>query len=116
MQLKYLTFDTPDPERIARFWAGFLGGTMEVSENAARVRTDSGPDLLFLVVPEPKTAKNRCHPDYHTPDMEHHAERAVKWGATETGRFHEGSRWIVFQDPDGNEFCIVEDPEAGRPG
>ena len=111
MHLKYLTFDTDEPMRIARFWGDFLDGEVEETPMGARVVHDRGPRLLFLPVPESKTAKNRCHPDFHTPNLEEWVERAVVCGATETGRFSETHSFVVFQDPDGNEFCIVEDDE-----
>ncbi len=77
---------------------------------------DHGPRLLFLTVPESKTAKNRCHPDFHTPHMDDEVARAVALGAVETARHHEESRWVVLEDPDGNEFCIVEDDEPDPHG
>ena len=116
MNLKYLTFDTADPARIAGFWGAFLGGEVNHAEYSSSVWWDRGPRLLFLTVPEPKTAKNRCHPDFHTPHMEREVARAVSLGAVETGRHHEESRWVVLEDPDGNEFCIVEDDEPDPHG
>ena len=116
MHLKYLTFDTSEPTRIARFWGELVGGDVIVEDDHAVVKTAHGPRLLFLVVPEPKTAKNRCHPDYHTPDLKHEVARAIELGAVETGRFEESSRFVVLHDPDGNEFCIVEDDHPDPQG
>ena len=103
------TFDTADPMLIARFWAEVVGGEVRDHWLGAQVMPPSGRRMLFARVPEPKTAKNRCHPDYHTQNLDVEVERVKALGAIETGRFHEVSPFVVFQDPDGNEFCIVED-------
>lgn len=73
-----------------------------------------GPRLLFQKVPEGKTAKNRMHLDVNVSGPEHdwtkvteHASRLTDAGATLVEeRADEMSRWIVMQDPEGNEFCL----------
>ena len=78
----------------------------------------AGPRLLFQMVPEGKAAKNRVHLDVvapgasegqdHEADIEAHAERLVQAGATRIARHEEfGKAWVVLQDPEGNEFCLV---------
>lgn len=78
---------------------------------------DKGPRLFFQRVPEGKTAKNRVHLDVNVGAglegaerrcrVEAEAERITGFGATETRRDEQhGEFWIVFQDPEGNEFCI----------
>ena len=74
---------------------------------------DSGPGtprLLFQQVPEPKTGKNRVHLDLRPgPDDDLDARRArlVARGATRVGEGRQGPHaWVVFQDPEGNEFCV----------
>lgn len=70
-----------------------------------------GPRMLFMRVPEPKTAKNRLHLDLRAGDDEARramADRLVEAGATEIGRVDEhGEWWIVMTDPEGNEFCVA---------
>ncbi len=66
--------------------------------------------MLFLSVSEGKVAKNRCHPDIHTADLEANVARAIAMGAVATARFdNPDDRFVVFEDPEGNEFCIVEE-------
>ena len=69
-----------------------------------------GGRLLFQVVPEPKTVKNRFHLDLHV-GLEQRAatvERLQGLGATV---LYEGagggSTWITMADPEGNEFCVA---------
>lgn len=103
------TFDTASPTPIARWWASVLGGDIADHPDGIQVAVAGRPRWLFMHVPEPKTAKNRCHPDLHTPHLDTEVERVLDLGAVETARFTETSRFVVFLDPDGNEFCIVED-------
>ena len=138
-----VTFDAADPQRLASFWAVALDyelqpppadfetwdefademGIPEEDRGNISAVVDpagDGPRLLFLKVPEPKTAKNRVHLDVHSgshPGMERdehlalvraHVERLVDAGATEIeSREDFGARWTVMADPEGNEFCVV---------
>jgi len=78
------------------------------------------PRLLFVRVPEGKAAKNRLHLDIRmgdrgTPHDERWAKAVAraaeleKLGATRLREMDEGiqGRWIVMQDPEGNEFCVT---------
>jgi len=118
MHLGAVTFDAHDPATLARFWAELTGGeVIEIrNEVAVRLSDDAAtPLLLFLEVPESKTAKNRVHPDLHTDDLEGEVARALGLGATEVERHQQLSRWVVLRDPEGNEFCIVQPPGAPDP-
>ncbi|WP_030155581.1 VOC family protein [Glycomyces sp. NRRL B-16210] len=67
-----------------------------------------GMRLLFQVVPEKKTVKNRLHLDLHygPEDYEAQADRLEGLGATRLGAYDEdGAKWILMADPEGNEFC-----------
>ncbi len=82
---------------------------------------DGQPRLLFQRVPEEKVVKNRLHIDIRAggdratpPDLRWERARAraaelVQLGATKVREFDEGvqGRWIVMQDPEGNEFCVT---------
>jgi hypothetical protein len=77
--------------------------------------------LLFIPVPEGKTAKNRVHLDLNSTGLtrDEEVERALGLGATvhEDHRKPDGTGWVTLKDPEGNEFCIVrsaaERPSAG---
>lgn len=68
-----------------------------------------GRRLLFQRVPEPKTVKNRLHPDLHAGPGQRDAEveRLVALGASVLRSVDEpGGSWKVLLDPEGNEFCV----------
>jgi hypothetical protein len=79
-----------------------------------------GPRLFFQRVPEAKVGKNRLHLDVPASDgvgtpvdkklaqCQAVADELVALGATVLETVTEmGSGWIVLQDPEGNEFCVV---------
>jgi hypothetical protein len=71
---------------------------------------DSGrPRILFGLVPEGKTVKNRLHIDLRprSGDPEKQIEDLLARGATFLWRGEEGpSKWATLADPQGNEFCV----------
>jgi hypothetical protein len=74
--------------------------------------------LLFQKVPEGKTVKNRVHLDLHVsagvtdPDERWqrvlaYVDKVVPAGASVVKEYNvPGGRWMVMQDPEGNEFCL----------
>ena len=66
--------------------------------------------MLFIPVPEGKTAKNRMHLDLRPTDCtrDEQVEKALALGATLLGdhRKDDGTGWVTLADPEGNEFCI----------
>jgi hypothetical protein len=121
----FVTFDCRDPVRLAEFWATALSYEVDGRNDAfgeAAITDPKGVGLpiLFVAVPEGKTAKNRMHIDLlaETP-FETEVERLVAAGARalETHQDpagYEGPHiWTAMQDPEGNEFCVGE-PLNGR--
>jgi predicted enzyme related to lactoylglutathione lyase len=110
-----VTFDAADPHRLATFWSGVLGHPVDEEGATAEFASIGfvGPDRTepawtFLKVPEPKRAKNRCHPDLVAQDLTAEVVRVEDLGATEIGAYEEdGVRWVALRDPEGNEFCII---------
>ncbi|MFI9236081.1 VOC family protein [Streptomyces cinnamoneus] len=72
---------------------------------------DRAPRVLFQLVPEPKTVKNRVHLDVRTgtDDPQAVVDRLIANGAT---FLHEGKQgpfaWTTLADPEGNELCITQ--------
>ena len=64
----------------------------------------------FLVVPEPKTVKNRLHFDLNATDRDQEAElqRLLDLGATQVDIGQGEVSWHVLADPEGNRFCVVD--------
>lgn len=71
--------------------------------------TGVAPRVLFQLVPEAKTVKNRVHLDVRIGDGDIDAlvARLTAEGAT---FLHDGQQgphtWVTVADPEGNEFCV----------
>ncbi len=113
--MRAVAFDAADPPSLARFWAAVTDREIINSRpDLARLKSETpgGPVLLFLRVPEGKTVKNRVHIDFTSEDRVAEVERVVGLGATIHSDVKEpGYEWTVLQDPEGNEFCIVQATE-----
>ena len=107
-----LTMDANDVEALAKFWCDATDYKVVDSYYPilAVLAYDKPeyPRLLILQVPETKAAKNRLHMEFKTDDLKSEAERIVNLGATLVAEREFGeTQWIVMQDPEGNEFCLV---------
>lgn len=113
-----VTIDCRDPRLLADFWCLALGYRLiDVDDALAEIEPDEGPGptLLFQVVPEGKTVKNRIHLDLRSSgSMAAEVQRVEALGATSIRRVDEGgSFWTLMTDPEGNEFCVLRGPEDG---
>jgi Glyoxalase-like domain len=121
--IREIVLDTPDPHRLAGFWAALLGGTpvqwypgwvtLEPPPHGQRLSFQgisgaagpAGEDRVSGLV----------HFDILVGDLEAAHERVVAAGATFL-RAHVSPRpgpdgqpvpWRVYQDPAGHPFCLV---------
>ena len=134
-----VVIDAADPHAQADWWAETLGWEVEPQDEAfIRSMIDQGhatdadttvhrghlvwregaainspvagsPRVLFQLVPEAKTVKNRVHLDVRTGDGDAESVRAalLARGATQIGSGRQGPHsWVVLTDPEGNEFCV----------
>jgi hypothetical protein len=134
-----VAIDCTSPHELADWWAEALGWEVEAQdESFIRRMIEEGhatdeqtvrhrgalvwrsatamnspepgrPRVLFQVVPEPKTVKNRVHLDVRAGPDRREAEvaRLVAMGATELWRASQGPyEWVTLADPEGNEFCV----------
>jgi predicted enzyme related to lactoylglutathione lyase len=118
--VRSITADCADPGRVAGFWAAALGWAVQVVDHDGAVVAGSQPGiprLLFLVVPEPKTVKNRMHLDLATASAEHQAAEVGRLrglGATPADIGQGTVPWVVLADPEGNELCVLEPRDVYR--
>ena len=100
MDLANITFDADDPRRLAAFWSEATGRTLAQSEPYVAMLNpdDTGAGMLFLKVPEGKTAKAR----FSTPQTFPRRYQAVKkpplWGS---GRLFGSRRKIASSRSSG---------------
>ena len=65
--------------------------------------------VLFQLVPEPKTVKNRVHLDcwVGAANVATEVERLTSRGATILHKGQQGPHsWVTLADREGNEFCV----------
>lgn len=109
-----LTFDCSDARALAGFWAQLLGWNVYFDDDPEVVVAPHypyrGPGMLFIPVPEGKTAKNRLHLDLEPIDCsrDEQVDTALALGATLLAdhRSDDGTGWVTMADPEGNEFCV----------
>ncbi len=125
-RMRHLTFDCQDHEALAEFWGAVLG-FVDDPENPNHpgdpmtLLVDPRglhPGLLFIPVPEGKSAKNRLHLDLQPQGRRDEAvEQVVALGGAVLAdhRGDDGRGWVVLADPEGNELCM-EQSAAERGG
>ncbi|HEX2133396.1 MAG TPA: VOC family protein [Actinophytocola sp.] len=115
-RLRHITVDTAPPNEpydLCEFWGKVLGLPIDPidgpgDDEVALDVPEGHPTLLFVRVPEAKTAKNRIHLDLE-PSLPRDEEvaRLLELGATLVDDRRDGGRgWAVLADPAGNEFCV----------
>lgn len=133
-----VSVDAADPHAQADWWADALGWEVEpqdadfirdmVSKGFATeadtivhdgqlrwregvaIRSEGHPRVLFQLVPEAKTVKNRVHLDVQVgqDNVEAEVERLTARGASFSHRGQQGPHsWVTMTDPEGNEFCVT---------
>ena len=135
-----VTIDSTAPHPLADWWAEALGWEREPTDEAfirrmveaghaaesdtmqhdgrlvwavgAAIRhpEDAAPRVLFQLVPEPKTVKNRVHLDVRVgaENVDAEVARLSARGATVLHHGRQGPyRWVTMADPEGNELCIT---------
>ena len=126
VSLHNITVDCADARALGAFWSALTGWPLFYDDDpevlvAPSYPPTSVPTMLFIPVPEGKTAKNRMHIDIRVAgeppwDM---AEREqlirtkvsdlAAWGATLVREESYGDQLghVVLLDPEGNEFCVA---------
>ncbi|WMX46963.1 VOC family protein [Streptomyces roseicoloratus] len=111
--LSHTTVDARDPYALAQWWCELAEFTphegVSPGSDECYVITGTGHTVLFNLVPDEKTVKNRVHfclrPDGRSQDEE--VDRAIALGASVVTDFRGSYGWVVMADPEGNEFCVL---------
>jgi hypothetical protein len=109
-----IAIDCADPTGLAEFWRQVLAYPEPFVWEDARgvsyveLRPPDRVPLLFQPVAEGKPVKNRIHLDIAPAELDQQAEveRLVGLGATVVADDPE-QPWVVCNDPEGNEFCVL---------
>ena len=115
LRVDSVCIDSTDPGPLAQWWAELLGWQVDVESDdeiavvppGDRPAPGAVPELLFLRVPEAKSVKNRLHIDLRPDDLDAEVARAEALGARRIDIGQGEQTWVVFADPQGNEFCIL---------
>ena len=114
-RLDALTIDAADPARLAGFWAGLLGWSVEDDASGApTARSDDGGGVPLRFTPStaPRTGLNRIHlhlTSTSVADRDARVARALELGGRhlDVGQLPEETH-VVLADPEGNELCVIE--------
>lgn len=125
-RIRDIVFDSLDGPALARFWAAALDGydvrpydEQEIARLAERgftpetdpaVAVDGpGPTLWFQRVSGKKVTRNRVHLDVVGGARSEEVARLRGLGASVRD---EHETFTVMQDPEGNEFCVLDPDRA----
>jgi len=118
--ISHTTIDCRNAYELSEWWKPVLGyvdiegDPNEPGHEECMIRDpETGHQVLFIEVPDPTPGKPRVHfdlrPRERTRDEE--VEWALAYGAAQVadqrGKYGPGSGWVVFADPEGNQFCVL---------
>jgi hypothetical protein len=120
--LAVTTLNCADPESLAEFWLGLLGGTVIYRGDVVVViSTPRGPlafgkadDYQPPTWPEGDRAA-QVHLDLSAADRDAARAEAIRLGATRAEHQPGGDTWEVLLDPAGHPFCLTSMPPGWPP-
>jgi hypothetical protein len=121
--ISHTTIDCTNAYALSEWWKPVLGyadledDPNEPGHEECMIRDpETGHRVLFIEVPDPTPGKPRIHFDLRPRERSRDEEVAwlLEYGATQVadrrGIYGPGSGWVVFADPEGNQFCILRSP------
>ncbi|HEX4399715.1 MAG TPA: VOC family protein [Galbitalea sp.] len=107
-------FDTPDLAGESAFWAGLLGGTVDLEDDWATVLVDGKAQLGFQLAPNhvapdwPDGEQQQIHLDLYVDDIATAHEQAIALGARvlKAVSLEMPHGFQVYADPSGHPFCL----------
>ena len=117
LHLAAVVINTSDMRRGVDFWSAALGYVPRDSPWDPDFMLLQPPDGRGLPVSLQRTEPDhlqpvRVHLDLYTSEQERHVRRLVALGATEVPEwtYPDDPDFVVLRDPDGNEFCVIDQP------
>ena len=121
--VSHTTIDCHDAYALSEWWKDLLGyvdidgdPNLPGHEECMILDPVTGHRLLFIEVPDPELPAKRIHLDLRprTGTREEEVDRLLAQGVTQVadqrGIHGPGSGWVVFADPEGNQFCVLRGP------
>ena len=104
-----ISLDCPDPQQLADFYLGLLGGRLLWAKKSSVAIEVPGAVLIAQqvdgYVPPDWPGTSIVHLDLTADDLGEAGERAVALGATLPEQ--PDPRWRVLLDPAGHPFCLT---------
>ena len=129
--VSHTTVDSRNAYELSEWWKALLGyvdvegdPNLPGHEECMVLDPDNGHSILFIEVPDTELPAKRIHFDLRprTGTRDEEVERVRGLGAREVadqrGTYGPGTGWVVFEDPEGNQFCILRsqaEVDAGPP-
>nr|WP_269329398.1 VOC family protein [Kineosporia babensis] len=115
MRIGTVVVNTQDMGRATRFWMRALGYRLRDEDIDPEFTTlvhhsGAGPRISLQYTDHASAEPARVHLDLYTTEQERHVERLVGLGATRVAAWNypEEPDFVVLRDPDGNEFCVID--------
>lgn len=129
--VSHTTVDSRNAYELSEWWKALLGyvdvegdPNLPGHEECMILDPDNGHSILFIEVPDAELPPKRIHFDLRPREgnRDEEVERVRALGAREVadqrGKYGPGTGWVVFEDPEGNQFCILRsqtEVDAGPP-
>jgi hypothetical protein len=116
----HTTVDCHNAYELSEWWKQLLG-YVDVEgdpnepghEECMILDPETGHHILFIEVPDQELPAKRIHFDLRprAGSRDEEVERVRALGAREVadqrGTYGPGTGWVVFEDPEGNQFCML---------
>jgi hypothetical protein len=116
----HTTVDCHNAYELSEWWKQLLG-YVDVEgdpnepghEECMILDPQTGHHILFIEVPDRELPAKRIHFDVRPREgsRDEEVERVLALGARQVsdqrGTYGPGTGWVVFEDPEGNQFCVL---------
>ncbi len=116
LEWEQVVIEALDPESLGRWWSDALKWIIvndDPNEFEIQPQANQFPGILFLQGREAKQFKNRLHLDFRPKDQVAEVERLITLGASRLDVGQGDVSWVVLADPEGNEFCVLQERQPG---